>query len=273
MKLMKRLLTTTLITGLLLCTSCIAFAKENTYTVDVSRYYRSPLDDSIEDSGGESQYALGQSMVDSVVDTKGVIEQLDDGGYALYVRFNLMDNISNVSFQVANEGDDAWTAATHEISGSTDETTDFYIPLLSEKSYVRAECYVEPMGRSVIFYLGYANMEAGNSTDIALYEGSKTSSDATTGLTIGTSTNADNSTASDTDKGTASALGVIDDSIWLVLFGVVFTAVFLAGLLLILVCILVRKIQFGHAEIREKNLKKLDRYVREDTDDEIFDFV
>ncbi len=280
---MKKLVKVALAVIMALCVvapSQRVFAEENVYTVTVSGYYRSPADGEIEDSGGESQYALGQSMVESVVETTGVLEELSDGGYALYVRFDLMDNISDVSFKTMKADGDSWSSTSYEVTGSTSDTKDFYIPIPAKDSYVRAECYVEPMGRSVIFYIGFDNLTAGNSTTIALYEGktgsdTDSSSDSTDsdesvsvstsdGLTIGY---ADSSSQSDSDTDSSDTavtdFSVIDDSVWIILFAVVFSAVFLAGLFLILVVLLVKRIQCNHEEIRVKNIKKLDRYERE----------
>lgn len=265
---------------LLLIRSVSIEASENVYTVNISGYYRSPVDGKIEDSGGESQEALGQSMVEGVVDTTGVLQENADGSYGLYVRFNLMDNISDVSFGTVANGDSSWTATSYEVTASTNETKDFYIPIPAKESYVRAECYVEPMGRSVIFYIGYENLVSGNSTDITLYEGESSSSkgnlktnevntvdssDGSTGLTIGYSNATSSNTAEEADNSKETAIGVIDDSVWITLFGVVFTAVFLAGLLLIAVVLMVRRILKNHDEIRQKNIKKMDRYENEET--------
>ena len=283
MKRIVRLVIATLIAIMTICPFQIVNAEESVYTVDVSGYYRSPVDGNIEDSGGESQEALGQSMVESVVETTGVLEELPDGGYVLYVRFNLMDNISDVSFSTVEDGGSTWSSVSYEVTGSTSETKDFYIPIPAKESYVRAECYVEPMGRSVIFYIGYENLVSGNSTGIALYEGKSSSSSVaassgteaigttedsntaeSTGLTIGYSNGNTVEATDENAEDTATALGVIDDSVWITLFGVVFTAVFLAGLLLIAVVLLVRKIIRNHDEIRAKNIKKLDRYEKEE---------
>ena len=268
-------------------------AEEAVYTVDVAGYYRSPADGQIEDSGGETQYALGQSMVEGVVETTGLLEQTSDGGYALYVRFNLMDNISDVGFMTMKSDGSSWSSVTYQTTGSTEDTTDFYIPLPAKESYVRAECYVEPMGRSVIFYLGYDNLVSGNNTDIKLYTGSTSSSSSSStttssssssddasesvttsgnGLTIGyaDSSESDDDEASEDEEETA--IGVIDDSVWITLFGVVFIAVFLAGLVLIFVVILVQKIQRNHDEIRQKNIKKLERFESEEVFNDEIDF-
>ena len=268
-----------------------ANAANDVYTVDVQGYYRSPVDGQIEDSGGDSQEALGQSMVDSVVDTTGLLEELSDGSYALYVRFNLMDNISDVSFSVMSNGGTSWKSISYDTTGSTSETTDFYIPLPSKDSFVRAECYVTAMGRSVIFYMGYSNLKAGNSTDIALVnrtsktvsdeDNSVTSTDVDskesatdslgTGLTIGYAD--DDSQNDDAIKEDEADQDTIGDSVWVLLFLVVFSATFLAGLLLILVFSLVRKAQITKEEIRIKNLRRYDEYQYEDLEDEEMEFV
>ena len=296
MKKIVRFLACGIVSAFLALTAPKVYAADSTvYTVDVAGLYRSPADGVIEDSGGESQEALGQSMVDSVVGTVGVLQENSDGSYGLYVRFSLMDNISDVSFQIMTVDGGDWSTASYVETGSTTDTTDFYISIPSKESYVRAECFVDAMGRSVIFFMSYDNLVEGNSTDLAMYSGSISDSDteeygsseatedtttedstSTTatgaGLTIGYAT--DESGEELTDDGTAlSTDGVIDDSVWMMLFLVVFIATFTAGLLLILVVVLIRKIQSSHEEIRKENIKKLDRYQIEKNEDEFYDFA
>lgn len=269
-------------------------AAESTQTVTIAGYYRDPISGNIEDSGGEDSYALGQSMVDSMCDTTGLLTETESGEYALTFRFHLMDNISEVSFKTCASDGSQYADVRYAITKTDSESSDFYIPLPGKDSYVRATCYVEAMGRSVVFFLGYSNPVDGNTTDLGLYDGSglagspSTSSgnadgaasassdgatvveDSSNGLTIGYSDSASTTDTESQESTTDSASGtIIDDSVWGVLFGIVFAAVFLAGLLLIIVVLITRRIILDKEELRKKNIEKLDAYEfeEEETDD------
>ncbi len=261
-------------------------AEETVYTISVEGLYRSPLDGKIEDSGGESQYALGQSMVDGVVDTTGILQVNEDGSYGLQVRFHLMDNISEVSFWTAEEGEDTWSSVSYASTGTTEETEDFYIPLPAETAYVRAQCYVDAMGRSVIFYLSYSDLTEGNTTDFSVYDASalsesgngdvsaSTDSSSSTveatgeGLTIGYSSTQTEETTTAEENANGNLL---DDNVWMLLFGVVFLGTLSAGLVLLLLVVLVYKIKANREELRALHVKKLDRYRHSEMEEDLFE--
>ena len=141
----------------------------NVYSCTVNRCYAHPVTGVIEDSGGESSYAIGQGMVEGCVYDTGMLEVTDGGAYYLTIRMSLMDFTSGHSFQVQTAGESGWTAVselgiTGNGSDSNGKTADVCMRVPSENCVVRGSMYVEPMGRDVIFYLYPSNFTEGNNT-------------------------------------------------------------------------------------------------------------
>lgn len=149
-----------------------AYAASGTvYTCAVNRCYAHPVTGVIEDSGGESSYATGQGMVEGCVYSNGILEVTDSGAYYLTIRLSLMDYTSGHSFQVQNVGDSGWSepseiGITGNGTDSNGTTADVCIRVPSENCIVRGSMYVEPMGRTVIFYLYPSDYSEGNNTDM-----------------------------------------------------------------------------------------------------------
>ena len=124
--------------------------------------YRHPVTGVIEDSGGESSEALGQSMVNSVVSTDALIETTADGRMYLSLRFNLMSNISDTDFRVQKPGDTSWTPVAAERTAQGEDTANLRLPIPGKDAIVRAECFVDAMGRPVVFYVQLGTFASGN---------------------------------------------------------------------------------------------------------------
>lgn len=169
-------------TGLLLCTLIIGLlafspsevkaASGKVYTCTIHPTYQHPVSGEIEDSGGSSAQATGQGMVESAIDTTGIMEVTDDGEYYLTIRLKLKDYTSDESFWVQNWGDSDWTApamgVTQEGSGDNGSTEDVCIQVPAENCVVRGSMYVTPMGRDVVFYCYPSDLTEGNSTDMVV---------------------------------------------------------------------------------------------------------
>lgn len=247
-------------------------AQKEVYTAEIQGNYRSPASGEIEDGGGEESYALGQSMVESMVDPEGLLVSGGDGTLALYIRFHLMDQISDVKLSVQENGSDEWLPVETVETGRTEETADFYIPVPEKDSLVRAECYVKAMGRNVIFYVSAGELTEGNTTDIAEYDGAAPSVSAVSGaegLTVGrTQENVMPETETDReteDDGREKIL--LDDSVWMVLFGILFCANLLSGLVLAGIAVLLFLIfrrKKGKRAVEEE--AENSRYEEEDDD-------
>ncbi len=203
--------------------------------------YRDPQTQQIEDSGGESNEALGQSMVENVVLGPALLESAPNGGYYLSVRYGLMNNISSTAFSVQYPGDTDWAEVQSVKTGETTETADLRVAVKSADAILRAEFYVDAMGRSVVFYVTADSWTEGNTENFAQMDSADAESSddflsSTQGLVIGGGNTAAAQTqpASTTGSSKAEPAGetgelTLSGSVWLMLFCVQFSAVFLAG--------------------------------------------
>lgn len=133
-------------------------ASHGIYTATATAHYRHPTTGVIEDSGGENSAVLGQSMTESATNKKALVEVDASGNTWITVRLNLMDNIQSPKFQV--DGRSVSASLMQEDYGSN--TADFRLKANSEKSIIRCNMYVTPMGREVIFYITMGNLKSGS---------------------------------------------------------------------------------------------------------------
>ena len=133
-------------------------ASHGMYTATATSHYRHPTTGVIEDSGGENSAVLGQSMTESATNKKALVEVDASGNTWITVRLNLMDNIQSPKFQV--DGRSVSASLMQEDYGSN--TADFRLKANSEKSIIRCNMYVTPMGREVIFYITVGNLKSGS---------------------------------------------------------------------------------------------------------------
>ena len=181
-------------------------ASGSVYTCTINRSYSHPVTGVIEDSGGEGSYATGQGMVESCVNTTGILEKTDDGAYYLTIRLSLMDYTSGHSFKVQNYGDSGWSTpseigTTATGSDSNGSTADVCIRVPSENCVIRGSMYVDPMGRDVIFYVYPSNYKDGNSTNMK----ATMVTEASSADTSAQSNSADNNAASSGDTSAQSS--------------------------------------------------------------------
>ena len=148
----------------------VSAASGNVYTCKLNRHYQHPVSGVIEDSGGKASFATGQGMVEGCTSDFAVMEESDSGHYYLTIRMSLMDFTSGHSFMVQNRGDTEWQETAAGITGTGSDTNgttnDICIQVPSENAIVRGTMYVEPMGRSVIWYMYASDFTEGNTTDM-----------------------------------------------------------------------------------------------------------
>ena len=130
-------------------------------------HYRHPVTGLIEDSGGESSEALGQSMVSSVVVPEALMETGSDGQLYLSLRFNLMSNISDIYFAIQSPGDADWTPVGYESTGTGEDTQDLRFAFPGKDAILRCQLFVVPMGRAVVFYVTVDGFTEGNPGNFA----------------------------------------------------------------------------------------------------------
>lgn len=172
------------------------------YSCNIVPCYRHPVTNKVEDAGGESSYATGQGMVESVLKTSGMLEQTDNGQCYLTMRVGLMDYTSDHKFYVQKRGAASWQqvspTVTKKGSDSNGKTVDYCISLSDKNSIVKVSMYVRPMGRNVVFYAYAKNFKSGKVSGMAVtHVYANASSDTRT----------DNTKTSDSDlSGDASGL-------------------------------------------------------------------
>ncbi len=187
-----------------------AYAASGTvYTCVINRCYAHPVTGVIEDSGGESSYATGQGMVEGCVYSSGILEVTDDGAYYLTIRMSLMDYTSGHSFLVQNVNDSGWSSPSEiGITGngtdSNGTTADVCMRVPSENCVVRGEMYVEPMGRTVVFYLYPSSYSEGNSTDMNATMVTQSSADSSISAAGSEETGSTESTGTTASAGNSS---------------------------------------------------------------------
>lgn len=134
------------------------------YLADSTPYYAHPYTGVIEDSGGENSSVLGQSMTESALCPQALIEVDPNGNMYATIRLSLMDNIENPQFMVQEDGNSSFYDVYADCMQENldNNTSDFRFPIASENSIVRSTFYVVPMGRDVIFYIGFSNLTEGS---------------------------------------------------------------------------------------------------------------
>ncbi|HJD23272.1 MAG TPA: hypothetical protein H9694_03905 [Firmicutes bacterium] len=139
-------------------------ASPGVYTAAAASHYKHPTTGTIEDSGGEGSYVLGQSMTESALNKSALVEVDSSGNTWVTIRLNLMDNIEDPQFQVDANRDGSFSSVSAAVMQEdfTENTTDFRMPVPSENAIIRCNMYVIPMGREVIFYITVGSLAAGS---------------------------------------------------------------------------------------------------------------
>lgn len=188
---------------------CAVMAASGTvYTVIVARSYQHPVTGQVEDSGGSANKTTGQGMVEGAVGSAGLLEVTDSGEYYLTFKMSLVDYTSKHSFSVQKRGASGWSTEKVVQTGSgkdnNGKTANLRIKIPSKDSIVRCSMYVEPMGRSVIFYFSPSNMKKGNSSGMKA-EIVTTDSKSSSETQSGTQTSVQQTTTTATSSSAASS--------------------------------------------------------------------
>ena len=215
-------------------------------TAKATGSYKDPVTGEIEDAGGQDNEALGQSMVENVVDGTAMIEEQLSGGYYVSLRFHLMDNLSDIQFSVRNGASDSWKNVEAKKTASDGEQADFRLPVETEDSVIRAACHVEAMGRDVTFYVSLSDFTEGNQGGFVQTDSADTDSSNDTeevkGLTTGGSGSASLVTGSGQGEAVEPQQLNLSAGVWWMLFVIVFCANILASLAVMGVKTLLRRL-------------------------------
>lgn len=128
------------------------------YIATASPHYKHPVTGVIEDSGGEGSAVLGQSMTESALYNKALVEVDNKGTTYITVRLKLMDNIENPEFEVDGKS----VSASLMQEDYTENTADYRMKVPSEKSIIKCSMYVVPMGRQVKFFITVSDLTSGS---------------------------------------------------------------------------------------------------------------
>lgn len=140
-------------------TSVQALALSNgIYIATATPHYKYPVTGVIEDSGGEGSAVLGQSMTESALYNKALVEVDNNGNTYITVRLKLMDNIENPEFEVDGKS----VSASLMQEDYTENTADYRMKVPSEKSIIKCSMYVIPMGRQVKFFITVSDLISGS---------------------------------------------------------------------------------------------------------------
>lgn len=148
-----------------------AWAMEaGSYLVTVTPSYTDPETGKVEDPGNNE--AIGQGMTQKLCGPQGLLEVDASGNMYLTVRYYLSQFVSDVSFEERSGG--SYTTCSYQkmqvkdpVSGAANLDdkygyTDYRIPIQSLSSVFRGKAYIEPMGRSVVYFFQASGPTAGS---------------------------------------------------------------------------------------------------------------
>lgn len=124
------------------------------HTASTAPSYANPVTGAIEDSAGQSNVALAESMTTGCTYPAALVEKDTAGNTFVTLRFKLADQMGAMSFWADNGGDGAFSAveAAQMQVDSANNTADWRFQVPSETSNIRVSMYVTPMGRDVVYF-------------------------------------------------------------------------------------------------------------------------
>lgn len=134
------------------------------YTASTAPSYANPVTGAIEDSAGQSNVALAESMTTGCTYPAALVEKDTAGNTFVTLRFKLADQMGAMGFWADNGGDGAFTAveAAQMQVDSANNTADWRFQVPSEASNIRVSMYVTPMGRDVVYFTQLTGLAEGN---------------------------------------------------------------------------------------------------------------
>lgn len=136
------------------------------YTASTAPSYANPVTGAIEDSAGQSNVALAESMTTGCTYPAALVEKDTAGNTFVTLRFKLADQMGAMSFWADNGGDGAFAEveATQIQTSAVGDTAvaDWRFQVPSETSNIRVSMYVNPMSRAVVYFVQLANLAEGN---------------------------------------------------------------------------------------------------------------
>ncbi len=144
------------------------------YTASTAPSYANPVTGAIEDSAGQSNVALAESMVTGCTYPAALVEKDTAGNTFVTLRFKLADQMGAMTFWADNAGDGAFAEveATQMQTSTVGDTAvaDWRFQVSSETSNIRVSMYVNPMSRAVVYFVQLANLAEGNTDALPFVE-------------------------------------------------------------------------------------------------------
>lgn len=144
------------------------------YTASTAPSYANPVTGAIEDSAGQSNVALAESMTTGCTYPAALVEKDTAGNTFVTLRFKLADQMGAMTFWADNAGDGVFAeveAAQMQTSTVGDTAVaDWRFQVPSETSSIRVSMYVNPMSRAVVYFVQLANLAEGNTDALPFIE-------------------------------------------------------------------------------------------------------
>lgn len=198
----------------------VGAAEATSYLAKATAYYKHPITGKVEDAGNNE--GIGQSMTESVLNNKALLEKTTSGKWYATVRIFLTDNIKNVKIWTQKRGGSSWTKVSTKIMQKNlngKYCTDYRFALSEKNNIMRMSFYVTPMGRDIIFYFDFSNLKKGSGDFITLAKNEKnstsnksSSSDSKSSTSSSSVANKSSSSESNQLSGSASSKSSDSDS-------------------------------------------------------------
>lgn len=150
------------------------------YLADATAHYAHPVTGEVEDPGNNA--GIGQSMTENVLSSSALIEIDTNGKIYATVRLFMTDQISKVEFWTQKRGASGWNSVSATImqeNAGGKLSNDYRFAIPAENAIVRTSCYVDAMGRAVVFYFDFSGLKSGSSDFVTSIKVEETSSDST----------------------------------------------------------------------------------------------
>lgn len=138
------------------------------FTANVSASYENPDTGAIEDAGGQSSKAMGQSMIQGIVQPNALVEKDGSGKSLITVRLYQASELGDVKVSYDDSHSGNYSApelakAVKEDAGANMNDYQFAAP--GENATLRFNVHVNPMGRDVNFFIKLSDLVEGNTAN------------------------------------------------------------------------------------------------------------
>lgn len=150
------------------------------YLATATAHYAHPVTGEVEDPGNNA--GIGQSMTENVLSSSALIEIDTNGKIYATVRLFMTDQISKVEFWTQKRGASGWNSVSASImqeNAGGKLSNDYRFAIPEENAIVRTSCYVDAMGRAVVFYFNFSGLKSGSGDFVTSIKVEETSSDST----------------------------------------------------------------------------------------------